>query len=201
MSLRVITAPSSEIITVAEAAEFLRLDDNGDSPPTYPDQTTLESFITTARHWCEEYLRRAIGVQTLEIVLNNFPKNGIFLRPPVIGVTSVKYIDTNGSEQTLSSSDYRVATDNEPAIITLSVNSSWPAILNVPDAVRVRYQAGYTDEGDSPSYVTLPKTIKTAMLMQIADLYQNRESQTEKQLNANPTLERLLSVYRLEMGI
>jgi hypothetical protein len=47
----------------------------------------------------------------------------------------------------------------------------------------------------------LPATIKTAMLMYIADLYENREAQVEKPLTANLAVERLLSTYRLEQGI
>jgi hypothetical protein len=38
------------------------------------------------------------------------------------------------------------------------------------------------------------------MLMMIADMYANREAQVEKVLTANPTVERLLSMMRLEMG-
>jgi hypothetical protein len=36
--------------------------------------------------------------------------------------------------------------------------------------------------------------------MMVADMYTNREAQVEKPLSANPTVERLLSMYRLGMG-
>jgi uncharacterized phiE125 gp8 family phage protein len=198
MSLRIIVPPT-ELITVAEAAEFMRIDDNGDSPKTYPEEMLIENLITTARQWCEEYLRRSIGVQTLELVLERFPRI-ILLRPPVISITSLKYLDENNDEQTLiEDNDFYAAIDSEPAEI--KAVSGWPTTLNIGNAVRVRYQAGYSD-GSSPMLSPqLPKTIRTAILMIVSDSYHNREAQTEKPLTVNSAVERLLSTYRLEMGI
>lgn len=196
MSLMIITPPE-ELITVTEAAQFMRVDSPGAS-----EEALIGTIITAARQWCEEYLRRAIGVQTLEVVLDGFPqlgKKAIMLRPPVVSVTSVKYIDIDGAEQTLiSGSDYFKSEDSEPA--ELRPYSSWPITRNTADAVRVRYQAGYYAGGSPVLSKVLPETIRTAILMQAADLYNNRESQNEKPLSANQTLERLLSTYRLEMG-
>ena len=194
--LKIITPPS-EIITVNEAAEFMRAD--------FPEQETdmIEGIITASRQWCEEYLRRAIGIQTLEITLDSFPKK-ILLRPPLISVTSIKYYDSNGDQQTMNASDYRVSKNSEPATIIPSSDSSttgiWPTTLEADDAITIRFVTGYQDGGSPFVSKELPKTIRTAMLMQIADLYANRESQVEKPLSANPTLERLLSTLRLEMG-
>jgi uncharacterized phiE125 gp8 family phage protein len=194
MSIKIITAPS-EVITAAEAAEFLRIDNVDD------EETTINAFIKAARQWCEEYLCRAIGVQTIEVILDSFPSRGIFLRSPVISVTSVKYMDTSNVEQTLvENTDFYVGEDGEPCLI--KPVSGWPDTLSIPDAVRVRYEAGYQPSGTSPSESQdLPETIKTAMLMLISDMYENREAQSDKVLNINPTVERLLSMYRLEMGI
>lgn len=193
MSLRVITAPS-ELLTVSDVADFMKID--------YPDDesSVIGSMITAARQWCEEYLQRAIGVQTLELTLPAFPKRtAILLRPPVISVTSINYTDTSGSNQTLSASEYLSAITLEPGEIVPV--SSWPDTYNTPDAVKVRYQAGYYAGGSPATSIEIPKTIHTAILMQIADLYENREGQSLKTLSVNPTLERLLSTYRLEMGI
>lgn len=193
MGLRVITPPS-EIITVAEAAEFLRADFSDDEQPV------IEAMITAARQWVEEYLRRSIGAQTLEITIENFPSRGrqaILLRPPVIEVVDFTYLDADGDSQTLVEDvDFRIALDSEPGEVTPV--SAWPIALGTADCVRLRYQCGYYGSG---SPVNLPKTIRTAILMQVADLYNNREAYVERPLSANPTLERLLSPYRLEMGV
>lgn len=43
---------------------------------------------------------------------------------------------------------------------------------------------------------TVPSPIKSAALLLVADLYENREAQTERQLYRNTTYERLLNPYR-----
>ncbi len=190
--LKIITPPA-EIITVEEAAEFMRADFSEDETPM------IETIITASRQWCEEYLRRAIGIQTLELTLAGFP-NKISLRPPFIAITSVKYLDVNGDLQTMDAADYLLSASAEPASMIPS-SGNWPSTLSgVDDSVKVRFTTGYQDGGSPFVTEQLPKTIRTAMLMQIADLYANREAQVEKSLAANPTVERLLSTLRLEMG-
>ena len=197
MLTKIITAPS-EIIALAEAAAFLRVDAPSE------EATEIGNMIVAARQWVEDYLERAIGVQTLEAVGQEFPIFGsqaILLRPPVVSVTSVIYTDPNNDSQTLvANTDYYVSLDSEPGeIIPVS---GWPVAMNKANSLIVRYVAGYSDPGDSPLLsLALPRPIRLAMLMQIADLYQNRESQSEKPLAANQTLERMLSMYRLGMGI
>jgi uncharacterized phiE125 gp8 family phage protein len=182
-----------ELITVADAEEFMRAEFSVSEEPL------IESLITAARQWCEEYLGRAIGVQTIELRLGGFPANDgpIILKSPVVEVATVKYLDADGVEQTMDEDDYLVS-DAEPAEIVPV--SSWPYAFDSADSVRVEYDAGYS-AGSPLVAPILPKTIKTAMLMMVADMYANREAQVEKQLVANPTVERLLSQYRLNQGI
>lgn len=192
--LKLITAPT-ELITVAEAAAFMRAEFSAS------ETTLIESLITAARQMCEEYLFRRIGVQTVELRDSGFPAHGraIILPAPLISVVSIKYIDGNNVEQTLASTEYLVS-DSEPGKVR-PVNS-WPATAVAGDAISVRFSTGFSAPGESPMLSpVLPETIRTAMLMQIADMYENREAQVERPLSANPTLERLLSTWRLEMSI
>jgi len=191
--LKLITPPD-EVITVDEAAEFMRAEFSES------EEGLIETLITASRQTCEDYLFRRIGVQTVELREKGFPlSNGpIVLPAPLISVTSIKYLDRGNVLQTLSEDEY-VVSDSEPGLVT-PVNS-WPDASDAGDSLRVVFVGGY-NVGESPVLSELlPKTIKTAMLMQIADMYANREAQTEKPLTANMTLERLLSPYRLEMGI
>ncbi|MFA5115599.1 MAG: head-tail connector protein [Candidatus Omnitrophota bacterium] len=194
--LKLITPPAAELITVEEAAEFMRAEFS-DS-----EETLIEALISTARLMCEEYLFRRIGVQTVELRDKGFPVNNapIVLPAPLRSVTSIKYLDSNNVEQTLDSDEY-IVSDSEPGLI-IPLNS-WPVASGAGDSLRVRFVAGYddSDPGESPATgIALPQTIKTAMLMQIADLFENRDAQVEKPLVANQTLVNLLSPYRLEMG-
>jgi uncharacterized phiE125 gp8 family phage protein len=192
--LKLITAPT-EIITVEDAADFMRADFSES------EESLIESLITTSRILCEEYLFRRIGVQTIELRDQGFPANSkpIVLPAPLISVTSIKYLDSNNVEQTLAATEY-IVSDSAPGLI-IPVNS-WPCTSNAGDSLRIRFVAGYSDPGESPMQSeALPKTIRTAMLMQITDMYENREAQVEKPLIANQTLINLLAPYRLEMGI
>lgn len=192
--LKLITSPD-EIITVEEAAEFMRAEFS-DS-----EETLITSLISASRLLCEEYLFSRIGVQTVELRDRGFPVNNapIVLPAPLISVTSIKYLDGDNVEQTLDALEYKVS-DSAPGLIH-SVNS-WPGTSGTGDSLRVRFSAGYSAPGESPQLSeVLPDTIRIGMLMQIADMYENREAQTEKPLTANQTLVNLLAPYRLEMGI
>jgi len=192
--LKLITAPD-EPITLEDAAEFMRAEFSAS------EENLINTLITAARQMCEDYLFRRIGVQTVELRDKGFPANNapIILPAPLISVESIKYLDTNNTEQTFDASDY-IVSSAEPGMI-IPVNS-WPSTSQSGDSLRVVFIAGYSAPGDSPQESELlPSTIKTAMFMQIADMYENREAQVERPLTANQTMTNLLSPYRLEMGI
>jgi uncharacterized phiE125 gp8 family phage protein len=159
------------------------------------EEALIGVFISSARQWCEEYLQRAIGLQELELRLDGFPSK-ILLRCPLKEVTSVVYKDPDGVEVTLDESEYIVA-DAEPA--TIRPLSTWPRTQEADDAVVVTYWGGYMS-GSPMDTQELPKTLRTAMLMMVADMYANREAQVEKPLSENKTVERLISTLRLQMG-
>lgn len=64
---------------------------------------------------------------------------------PVQSVTSVKYVDTAGAEQTLAGSEYVVhLEDPAPALIVPAYGKVWPSTRAVLNAVTVRFVAGWT---------------------------------------------------------
>lgn len=193
MATKIITQPTYEPLTLAEVAEYLRLDD---SPS---DSDTVEALITASRQYLENYLSRYIATQTVELALTGF-QDEIELTAPVQSVTSIKYLDTNGTEQTLSSTQYLVDTYSEPCVIRPAYNVAYPETYAVANNVKIRYVTGYTT-GGSPDNYPLPKPLKFAMLLIIGDLYANREGQGEKAYQINPTVENLLQFYRLNIGV
>lgn len=168
MPTKVITASTYEPISVADVAEYLRVDDLA------VDQDLLENLITAARQYLEQHLNRPLAIQTLEEALTGWA-NPIVLDSSLQSVTSIKYIDINGAEQTLASNQYLVDTYAEPAQITPAYNVTYPELYDVPNNVKVRYVAGYTS-GGSPDTNPLPKPIRFAMMLVIGDLYANREA-------------------------
>lgn len=194
MPTKIITQPVNEPITSAEVIEYLRLDDS----PT--DIDLVNALIVAARQYLEEYINRPIATQTLETSFDEF-QDEFVLTAPVQSVSSIKYLDQNGAEQTLNASQYLVDTYSEPVKITPNINVSYPTTYDVPNAVKIRYVAGYTT-GNSPDTLPLPKPLKFAMLLVIGDLYANREGQIVGTISKiSPTVESLLSFYRIKMGL
>jgi uncharacterized phiE125 gp8 family phage protein len=193
MPTKVITAPTYEPISAADVAEYIRVDDLAE------DQLLIDGMITAARQYLEQYLSRPIATQTLEEALTGWA-DPIVLDSSLQSVTSIKYLDLNGVEQTLASNQYLVDTYSEPAQITPAYNVEFPELYAVPNNVKIRYVAGYTS-GGSPDLNPMPKPLRFAMMLIIGDLYANREAGGDKPYQINPTVESLLQFYRLNMGV
>ena len=159
MSLKLITAPTQEPVTLGEAKDHLRVD-NAD------DDALISALILAARQWAEEYTGRQFVTATWDWMMDGFCNTFMVPLPPLQSVTSIKYLDTAGAEQTLASSTYRVDAVSEPGRIALDYGQSWPSTYPVINAVTVRFVAGYT---------TVPEPIRWALLMLINELYEQRQ--------------------------
>jgi len=193
MATKIITAPTFEPLSVADVSEYLRLDDS----PT--DTLLISALITAARQHLENYLNRFIAEQTVELALTGW-KDKIELSAPLQSVTSIKYLDENGAEQTLASNQYIVDTYSEPAAIYPAYNVTFPNLYDQENNVKIRYVVGFTS-GGSPDSNPLPDPLKFAMMLIIGDLYANREAGGEKTYQVNPTVQNLLQFYRLNIGM
>src|SRR5678816_2636059 len=140
---KVITPPSGEQITLAEARLHLRLDDDGDSPAAHPDDPLILALIPAAREYCEGWLGRALAPQTVEYSADAFPVGAIILpTAPVVSLGSVKYLAAVADLQTLATSAYVLDNYSEPARVVQVTGTSWPTSYAEPNAVRVRYDVG-----------------------------------------------------------
>lgn len=185
MTLKLITGPS-ESITTAEAKLHLRVDSSD-------DDDLIDALITAAREQCEHELGRGIGSQTWQRTLDAFPDSGIALgMPPVASITSVQYVDTAGTLQTLSSTLYTLDSASEDeAWVLPAEDTEWPETLDTANAVRVQFVCGLT---------TVPSTVRAWMLLRIGTLYQHRaEIAAGISINALPDQfsARLLDRYRV----
>ena len=164
MASRLITAPAVEPVTVAEARAHLYVSHTD-------DDALIAAFISAARQDCEHRTQRALITQTWERTLDRLPAGMSLPMAPLASVTSIKYIDGNGVEQTLDPSAYYVDTDSEPGWVLPAYGTAWPSARDLPNAVRVRYVAGY---GANGSFV--PAALKQWILLRVGALYENRES-------------------------
>lgn len=65
--------------------------------------------------------------------------------PPVKLIESIKYYDVDESLQTMDSGKYMIM-DQEPAILGLQPNETWPTVQHRRDAITITFWAGETDE-------------------------------------------------------
>lgn len=165
MSLKLITAPTTEPITLAEAKLHLRVTNNS-------EDNLITALIKSAMGLCEEETCSLIMPQVWEKTLDNFP-NAIELETyPVSSIVSVKYLDTSGVEQTLSSVSYTLdnAGDRRSSWVVPAHGYIWPSTYSGINGVKVRFNAGYADAA------SVPQPLKQWMLLQIGHWYANRES-------------------------
>jgi uncharacterized phiE125 gp8 family phage protein len=195
--LKVITAITSEPVTLAEA----RLQCKPDSDDTSWD-AVITALITTAREQAEHDTGRSFAAQTLELALDCFPdyeNDAINLpMPPVASITSIKYTDTAGTEQTISASAYALSQYGESRRVAPTYGNYWPVTQNIPDAVRIRYVCGYGASGQVAGYTALPKAAKAALLLHIEAEYPNgglTPTEREDKLRARDSLLSTIKVY------
>lgn len=191
MNLRIVTEPTVEPVSVEDAMAHCRADS--------ADQTYVEALIPVARQMAEKYTERALAVATYELRLDDFASE-IPLIAPVQSVESVKYIDSDGVEQTVDADVYTLDDNPDASFIRLAYGKSWPAPRVEANAVRVQFVSGYTVE--SPNTHPLPKPLYQAMLMIIGHLYTNRQDVSDKQAYEVPLASsHLMTPYRLGMGL
>jgi uncharacterized phiE125 gp8 family phage protein len=211
-NLRVAAEPSSEQISLAVAAQHLRLDQYG-SPLEYEEQDWLESTIIAVREIIEGLSGLTLAPQVMQLSIPRFPSgycaswldysswmnNYINLHcSPVNGIEWISYIDGDGVTQLLDLSNVVLDDFSRPAMVAPALNFSWPSVANIPNAVIVQFDAGFNLDGDSPGDKPLPRSLRHAMLLMLSHLYENREATTESTLNQIPLgITSLIERYRI----
>lgn len=191
LTYKVVTAPASEPVTLAEAKLHCRVD-------LTDDDALITAHIVSAREEIERLTGMALITQTLELVLPEWPcSDRVELpRPPLTSVTSVKYKDYTGSETTWDSANYIVGVDSVPGVLGLAWNAVWPSVVLYPvEPIRIRYVAGFA------SAAAVPQSLKQAMLLLIGHWYENREAGGDtvgEKSGIAFGVERLINSYRAE---
>lgn len=165
MRYKVTTAPATEPITLAEAKEHLRiLHDDEDA--------MIELWITASREAVETMTRRALITQTVTAKLDGWPSSlKIPLPlPPLISVSSITYVDSDGATQTLAANQYQVVASGEPAYIVPAYAVTWPTLRSQPDNVTIVFTAGYG------AAASVPARAKQAMFLLMSHMNENREA-------------------------
>jgi uncharacterized phiE125 gp8 family phage protein len=176
MTVRVITQPTVEPVTLAEAKLHLRV-------TTSDEDALITSLISAARIYAENYTRRAFAQRTLELLLPNVPSCGVIElpQPPLRSVAWIKYIDADGVLQTIDAADYQVDMYREPGLIKPSYLETWPVITRSDfNALQVRYTAGYAETGspdsDADYRANIPEAVKQWIKIRVGTMFEMREA-------------------------
>lgn len=185
MGWKPVTQPASEPITLSEAKTHLAVDDS-------THDTTITAAITAARIWVEKYLQSALIEQTIEIALDQFPSEIELPIGPAMAVTSVKYIDVDGNEQTIASTNYGLDDYSPRHWIIRAADYDWPDTYDMANAVKIRYTAGF-----GSAAADVPEPIKQAIKLIVGDMHEHREETiTGVSISRLSWVESLLMPYR-----
>ena len=186
MSLKEISPPAEEPVTLQEARTHLRLESGEDE--------YISNLIVAARRHSESFQGRAYITQTWDVYMNAFPRGCIKVPlPPLQEIVFVKYMDSAEVLQTLDPSDYAVDCYSEPGLICPAYGKSWPATYPEINAVQIRFVAGYGTAAD------VPQEVKHAILLKVADLYEHRGGDEGIDKNINGAIESLLWPNRINI--
>lgn len=161
----VTVAPAVEPVALVDAKIHLRVD-NAD------DDGYIMTLIQASREWAEDFTRRKFINTTVRLSLDAFPEQIRLPFGKTQSVSSVDYYDEVGDTVILSPSvDYVVDSASEPARVVLAEDAAWPAVQDIPNAIRVTYVVGY-----GATAVSVPAKVKQAILLVVGHLYENREN-------------------------
>lgn len=192
MAYKLITAPAAEPITLDEAKAHCKIEGAD-------DDAVLAIIIAAARQAAESLTSRALINQTWELLLDAFPSAEIKIaKPPIASITSIKYIDSAGAEQTVADTQYTLDADTMPGWVLPAYGTSWPTPRDQANAVRIRFVTGYGASG-----ANVPAPIRHWMLVFIATAYANREAIAPGNISEMPNafVDGLLDPYRTYEGV
>jgi uncharacterized phiE125 gp8 family phage protein len=172
MRITTTTAPTVEPVTLAEVKKHLRLATTEAGAAAYTSEDDLlNRLITVARTQAEQETGRAFITQTKTMYLDGWPDEDFIRLPyPTLQSAAVTYRleDDDDYDETLSTVDTDIV--SEPGRVVLQPNESWPSgTLYTDRPIKIVFVCGYGDDADD-----VPENIKSAMLLKISDLYENR---------------------------
>ena len=167
MALKRITAPTVDLVALAEIKQHCRVD--------HSDDDTILGFYVKAAISHLETRKGIMGLafmqQVWELTYDAFPCDKLMIPlRPVISVDSVEYIDaTTGAYVLWADTNYTVDLSSDNAWI--APVDSWPTPRSAMNAVKITFKAGFGDTADK-----VPESIRIAVMLLAAHWYENRET-------------------------
>lgn len=142
----------------------------------YTDKDTLiDGLIAAATAHFQNTLEMPLCEQSWSQSFEEICGTLYLEKTPVISVTSVKYIDGAGDEQTVDTADYSLVVDETSTSIKFRSGYTAPTLSSeIIPGVAVIYKSGYANAGSDPNFTsTVPDDIKQAMFLLIRQWFDN----------------------------
>lgn len=167
MDLALVTPPADDLLSLAEAKLQLGVESDD-------EDVLIGGLIAAVTAWLDGpsgILGRALVEQTWRISYDYaFPAWRIALPlSPLISVTAITYVDSNGVTQIVDPSVYQVL-DGAACAVQPAYGKAWFAPRSQARAVTITFTAGYGDAA------AVPMPIIAAAKLLLAHLYMNREA-------------------------
>jgi uncharacterized phiE125 gp8 family phage protein len=152
---------AAQVVTLEEAKDHLRL--------TGDDQLDrIAGEIDSAISWAEDLTARAIRRSQYLLSMETFQvidhRQSIRIQGFVSSVDSIKYKDSSGTLQTVSTSVYQTLKGQHSTMIREAANQSWPALHQFMDALQVTFTAGWVSSD-------VPFQIRQAILLKLGSFH------------------------------
>lgn len=135
MFLTQVNIVSTYPVTLVDLKLHLAIDGN-------TEDSRLTAMIGAATNLCETQTNRAFVSQTWKLTDCGFPRYQLYLpKPPLTGVTTVKYYDSNNVQQTWDAANYYVMKGTK-SHGWIEPTTAYPATYNRPDAIEVTFTCG-----------------------------------------------------------
>lgn len=168
MVITELSGPAAEPLTLAEAKNHSRVDDDG-------QDSVIERCIAAARASVERYLRKRLITQQVRLTLDGFgggwSKATRLSVAPIQSVDQVEYLDAAGSWQTLAPERYRLIGSAIPPELWPEYGESWPTPRPDVATVRIDLTVGYGDTGSD-----VPPDIRQAVALLAGHYFEHREA-------------------------
>jgi uncharacterized phiE125 gp8 family phage protein len=191
VNITLVTGPAQEPVALAAAKEFLKVEHN-------LEDSFIERLIVSARQRAEQLTRNQLMTATWKLTLGAFCDEIRLPKPPLQLVTSVQYIDTAGTLQTVSAADYQVDLGGrQPGVmgrVVPAYGKVWPTARDELESVRVTFVAGWGDDPDE-----VPGPLVDWIMVQVATHFENRQLLEPGQLTELRFVDALLRPYTVRL--
>lgn len=180
-------------VTLAEVQQHLRL-----GTLSSAEQAEINMMIDTATEYAENFCNRAWTSSSQTQNYSSFPlsdSSPLVINSDVQSITSIGYYDTEHVASTFTL--YRFVNRAGRTEVYPAYGEDWPADSNnMPHNITITYVAG--------NEAGVPSAVKSAVLLLVGDLYENRENamtgQGITQIKTNLSAERLLTPYKTRLA-